>query len=197
MSMERIKNVLFILILVGVGLIGYRIGRGHFRDATKMVQIDTLVVRDTVTIEKPVPAETTDKEILYVAVHDTTRIHDTLYIMLQKESKTYRGEDYMAKVSGYNPSLDFIEVYPKTTTITKTETVTQKPTSWRYSIDIGADYGWMWGDSYITPSIGAELGYKRFSLGVRGGVNIGLKQGVIQAPGLYWELGMKYRLAGK
>lgn len=196
--MEKIKSIITsVALIIGVWMIGFVIGKNHFRDATPMVQIDTLVVRDTVTIERPIPVQTTNKEILYVAVHDTTRIHDTLYIMLQKESKTYSGEDYTARISGYEPSLDFIEVYPKTTTISKTETVMAKPSPWWYAIDLGVDYGWIWGTNYFAPNIGAEFGYKRVSLGAECGVNIDLINKSIQTPQIYWQVSVKYRLAGR
>lgn len=193
--MKNIKNILIAAaLLVGVWLIGYVIGRNHFRDVTEKVQTDTLIVRDTVREEKPVPVETTDKETLYVAVHDTTRIHDTLYIMLQKESKEYRGEDYMARVSGYEPSLDFIEVYPKTTTITETKAVSTKSSAWGFSVDLGIDYGKTWSSRYVSPNIGAELRYKRISLGLRGGIDIGIDNNTAPVPQLYGEVSAKYSL---
>lgn len=195
--MEKIKSIIIAsAIIIAVGLIGYIAGRNHFRDATKMVQIDTLVVRDTVTIEKPIPVQTTNKEIVYVAVHDTTRIRDTLYIMLQKESKTYSGEDYTARVSGYEPSLDFIEVYPKTTVISKTEAISQKLSPWRYEITVGLDYGWMW-QNYITPNFGVEIGYKRISIGAECGLNMDLINNTFQSPMPYLQASVKYRLFGR
>lgn len=195
--MKNIKNILIAAaLLVGVWLIGYVIGRNHFRDVTEKVQTDTLIVRDTVREEKPVPAVTTDKETLYVEVHDTTRIHDTLYIMLQKESKTYSGEDYTARVSGYEPSLDFIEVYPKTTVISKTEAISQKLSPWRYEITVGLDYGWMW-QNYITPNFGVEIGYKRISIGAECGLNMDLINNTFQSPMPYLQASVKYRLFGR
>lgn len=91
-------------------------------------QVDTLVRVDTHIIEKPVMVEKRIKDTVYVAVqvHDTTTINDTLYMKLAFETKTYKGEDYLAKVAGYNPSLYYIEVYPKTVTITNTQTVTSR-----------------------------------------------------------------------
>ena len=91
-------------------------------------QVDTLVRVDTHIIEKPVMIEKRIKDTVYVAVqvHDTTTINDTLYMKLAFETKTYKGEDYLAKVAGYNPSLYYIEVYPKTVTITQTQSVTSR-----------------------------------------------------------------------
>lgn len=192
--MKTIKNIIVAaLLLAGAWLIGYIIGRNHLPDAVIMGQTDTLEVRDTITIEKPVPVDTSKKEVVYVPVHDTTRVHDTLYVGIYKESKTYRGEDYMAVVSGYQPSLDMIEVYPKTVVISKTETTTQKPSSWRYAVDIGLDYRATVGRQYFAPNIGAEFGYKRFSLGVEAGVAIEH----IDTPILYMQFGAKYTLFGR
>ena len=116
---------------------------------------DTLIVRDTHIIEKPVLVERTSKETLHVAVHDTIRVHDTLYIALPMETKTYKGEEYYAEVSGYQPSLDRIEVYPKTQVISKTETTTQLVThSNRLRLGIEANY-------YSTPFIPIYLEYER------------------------------------
>lgn len=167
----------------------------HFREVTKMF-IDTLVVRDTYIIEKPVLVERISRDYLQVAVHDTIRIHDTLYISLPMETKTYSGDEYYAEVSGYEPSLDYIEVYPKTKVISKTETTTLKPSPWRYSLHIGADYERM-GHVIISPNIGAEIGYKKMSFGVEGGVSIGIENSVLQQPSLYWKMGMKYKLLGR
>ena len=157
---------------------------------------DTLVVVDTQIIEKPVLVERTSKEHLLVAVHDTTWIHDTLYVALPMETKTYKGEDYLAEVSGYNPSLDRIEVYPKTVVISKTETTTQSPSLWRYEVTVGLDYEMMWG-KYITPNVGAEIGYKKLTLGVECGVNMNLVNSVLETPMPYLQASIKYRLAGR
>lgn len=83
---------------------------------------DTIVKIDTHVIEKPVLVEKRVVDTMYCAVHDTTRINDTLYVALPREVKVYSGDDYYAEVSGYRPNLDYLEVYPKTTTITQTIT---------------------------------------------------------------------------
>ncbi len=154
---------------------------------------DTLVVRDTHIIERPILVERTYYDSLYVAVRDTTIINDTIYIALPMESKTYKGEDYLAVVSGYKPSLDRIEVYPKTTTISKTETVTLEPSPWRVSIDVGLDYSRM-DTKYISPNIGAEIGYKRIAFNAEMGVDLRMVDMTILEPHPYWKVGMKYSL---
>lgn len=128
------KNIIIGALLLILGfVIGILCRPNHIREVTKKVT-DTLVVRDTHIIEKPVLVEKHTKDSFLVAVHDTTRIHDTLYIALPMEKKIYKGEDYLAEISGYKPNLDRIEVYPKNTIIT--ETITQSVTN-RNALGIG------------------------------------------------------------
>ena len=136
--MRKIKIIIVAaMMLLGAWLLGHIGGRRHFREATKKIT-DTLVVIDTHIIEKPVLVERTSKEAVLVAVHDTTWIHDTLYVALPMETKTYKGEDYLAEVSGYNPSLDRIEVYPKKMVVSKTEIATQHVTK-RHKLSVGLE----------------------------------------------------------
>lgn len=127
------KYISYILVLVVGFVIGILCRPNHIREVTKKVT-DTLVVRDTHIIEKPVLVEQTSKETLLVAVHDTLRIRDTLYISLPMETKVYAEKDYYAEVSGYKPSLDYLEVYPKTQIVK--ETITQSVTK-RNALGIG------------------------------------------------------------
>ena len=152
---ERKWGCLGFLLVFAVGIIvGFFCAMRHFRDATKMlVERDTTYIHDTTRILLP-------KEIKYIKTTDTLRVlvkdtvvlRDTTYVVLQKEEKEYRGEDYYAKVSGYKPSLDYIEVYPKTTIIRKTETIIPN----KNSLSLGMNVGYL-----NTPSIPIYLEYER------------------------------------
>ena len=122
------KKVLICILLLVVGMLIGWLFRPSKTETIIETQVDTLVRVDTHIIEKPVLIEKRVKDTVYVAVqvHDTTTINDTLYMKLAFETKTYKGEDYLAKVAGYNPSLYYIEVYPKTVTITQTQSVTNR-----------------------------------------------------------------------
>jgi hypothetical protein len=140
------KDIIIGTLLLILGfVVGLMCRKDHIREVTKMVT-DTLVVVDTHIIEKPVLVERTSKETLLVEVHDTTRIHDTLYIALPMEKKIYKGEDYLAEISGYKANLDRIEVYPKTVTVSKTEIVTQPTKS--NTLALGAEMQY-WGYTSI------------------------------------------------
>lgn len=187
------KYIIFIILLAVGVLSGMFIGRSMRPKSEVQIQRDTVTVRDTVTEYYPAEVGKEEKEVVKVAVTDTVRIRDTLYLNLQTEKKIYKGDDYYAEVSGYMASLDRIDVYPKTTTITVTQTVTQKPKSMAFSLYLGLDAGKA-STQYITPNIGAEIDYKRWSLGVEAGADIGMINRVIQKPVLYLEGGFKYNL---
>lgn len=95
-------------------------------DTTTTVQIDTVKVEspvvDTEYVDKPVyvpvyiDAETPEPQIIY-----RDSVH---YVLMERAVKEYRTEDYYAKISGVQPSLDYIETYSKT--VTNTVYVPQK-----------------------------------------------------------------------
>lgn len=121
---------------------------------------DKTLRRDTVTVECPVPILTTIIDTFLVAYPDIIIIHDTTFVQLPKERKEYSGKDYRADVSGYQPSLDLIQVFPETKTITKTISVPSRKRS-HWSIALQAGYGPTLKDNRITPIpyIGAGLSY--------------------------------------
>ena len=73
-----------------------------------------------------------------VVVRDTVR--DSIPVIIPIERKEYRTADYRAVVSGYKPSLDYIEVYRKTQTVT----LSPKPKRWGIGLQAGISYpaGW-------------------------------------------------------
>lgn len=196
--MEKYKKMLIaIAIVAGAWLIGYITGRNYVRETTTVVQVDTVIKHDTIRVSSPVEIryEKLTKTLILPKV-DTLRLRDTVYLVVNKEIKEYRDSLYYARISGYQPNLDYIEVYPKTTTISKTETVTTKPSPWRYSLGLKLNYGMM-EHGYIMPAVGAELGYNRFTIGAEAGLYVGVIERVIQNPCLYWQVGVKYDLIKK
>lgn len=122
------KNIIIALAILVVGIVAGLLCRPKGCSSTTIVQRDTTIVRDTITIEKPIPVSKIVTDTMLVVVRDTIRIKDTLYISLPREKKVYNDEEYYAEVSGYMPSLDVIQVYPKTKFVTETqrETVRQR-----------------------------------------------------------------------
>ena len=108
---------------------------------------------DTVKESYPVPVREEIVDTLRIVIRDTVRVKDTLYMNLPLEKKLYASSEYYAEVSGYRPSLDYIEVYPKTKIVK--EYVSQ-PTTNRNTLSFGIE------PSYLnTLSIPIYLEYGR------------------------------------
>lgn len=138
-------------------LIGARVESKRYHITTEY-QTDTLYLRDTITIDNPVPVETiVTKEL-------ETIIYDTMYVVLPREMKIYENESYRAVVSGIRPSLDEIKVFPQekvvTNTITETitHTVTVPSKAKKFGIGVQVGYG-LNNEFKPSPYIGVGLSY--------------------------------------
>jgi hypothetical protein len=123
-------------------------------------QADTLVIHDTITREMPVYITNTRVRTEYVPVRDTLRLHDTLFVPITIEKRVYKDSLYRAEISGYKPSLDKIEIYQQTRTITRVEQVLVKDKKrWGLGIQAGYGVGIHSGVVYTTPYIGVGVSY--------------------------------------
>lgn len=160
----------YILVAIaGAVLIGFLSGFGGyaFGKRARIVQRDTItrvelrVDTHKVFVPKLVVQKIIDKE--YIPVVDTMRIHDTIFVALEREQKEYADSEYRAIVSGIRPSLDFIEVYPKTKIITQTITLSpeHKPTRFGIGAQVGfgASYGIINKKMDCGPYIGIGMSY--------------------------------------
>ena len=159
-------------------------------EEVEIVQIDSVVVRDTIREYYPVEIRTERIDTMRVVVRDTIRLKDTLYMSLPLERRTYKREDFYAEVTGYNPRLSYIEVYPETVYVTTTQ---NEAKSWHFSLDMGVDIG-KGSMAYLTPNLSAEIGYKRWLLVGEIGVDVGIEKQVIQSPYFYYQAGLRYNL---
>lgn len=95
---------------------------------------------DTVKELYPVSIREEIVDTLRIVIRDTVRVKDTLYMNLPLEKKLYASSEYYAEVSGYRPSLDYIEVYPKTKIVK--EYISQ-PTTNRNTLSFGIEPSYM------------------------------------------------------
>lgn len=84
---------------------------------------------------------------------------DSMAVEIPITQKRYDGDDYRAYVSGYEPSLDSIFVFPKTTTIR--ERAYKPPNKWH--IGITAGYGYGFSSKHAKPYIGVGITYSIIS----------------------------------
>ena len=137
--MTRAKLILLGLLLLLVGVAGFVLGRRSMPRITRIeTQVDTLVIRDTITREIPRFTHMYVRDSIYITVLDTLRQIDTVW--LPREVKVYEDERYRAEVSGYQPSLDRIDIYTQDRVVTQevVKTVKQKT---RWGVGISAGYG--------------------------------------------------------
>ena len=124
------------------------------------VRVDTLYVRDTITREMPVYTRVYVRDSIYVPIRDT--LHRTDTVWLPREVKVYEDERYRAEVSGYQPSLDRIDIFVKDKIVTqdKTQIVTVKRNA-RWGIGLQAGYGATYYDGgvHAFPYIGVGVSW--------------------------------------
>ena len=137
---ELLKCLLGLLLVAAIGYgFGFVFGR---RNAQKSP--GTQVIRDTVTCtvydtivrEKPVYRYSYKTDTIHT--YFTTIQHDSVLVEVPIEHRVYEEDSlYRAVVSGWKPTLDSLWIYPKTTTITITNTVRTPAPRWSLGVTAG------------------------------------------------------------
>lgn len=121
---------------------------------------DTIIFRDTLRIEKPIEKEIRIVDTLFVAVTDTIIRNDTTYIYLEKTEKVYADSTYKLQVSGYKPTLDWIEVYPVHITVFEKEVKTVSENNrWGIGVQLGYGLSTYNRQVLLSPYIGLGVSY--------------------------------------
>jgi hypothetical protein len=134
------KNVeRFVLLLIIVALLVWIIFFPREKVVTQSfikTQTDTVYQTDTHFIEKPTPVYIKSKpDTVYIESIDSS-------IVLETEEKVYQDSSYKLQISGFQPQLDWIELYPKTVYInTETTVETVKKQRFTHGIQAGIGYG--------------------------------------------------------
>ncbi|MCM1079096.1 MAG: hypothetical protein NC344_05645 [Bacteroidales bacterium] len=152
-SIKRVAVVLVVVLLfVSTGLNVYHYKayniREPVRDTIRVTYTDTIpfykpVPKDSIIIRyvtERLPISTNDKPICADSVGASVNqqlCFDSISVRIPITQKMYEDSTYRAYVSGYNPNLDSLFVYPKCEIITIRETAKPK----RWSIGIQTGYG--------------------------------------------------------
>lgn len=150
------KNVVIALALIAAAFL---LGRRSVKpEIVEIHRTDTVVVRDTVRETVLVP------KIRYLTRVDTVLLlvpGDTVEVpvLVPISRNVYEGEDYRAVVSGFRASLDTLDIFRKTQTVTNTVVqrveVPGKPKRW----GIGVSAGYALTPQGVKPYIGAGISY--------------------------------------
>ena len=164
--LKIITLVFGILLLFNiVNAIGYFVNeRRNAHPSEIKVKVDTLLVYDTILVEKPVikKVEIIDTLLLTVPITDTLMLHDTVFVHLPIEQRQYSDPRYTAWVSGYRPQLDSILIYQRTEYITKEIKTVTKPKRWGIGLQAGYGVSLHKGQVFPAPYIGVGLSYSIF-----------------------------------
>lgn len=152
------KSLPWILVCLLFGVIVWM--RCHPHDpSTVYIKGDTVHVRDTIrdTIPKPVRETLKRNDTVYLPIlidttTDRTVEGDSIPVLIPITSKEYKTDDYRAIVSGYKPSLDFMEVYRDKEIITLSPL--QKKKRWGLGLQTGYSYPGGW---YVGVGISCNL----------------------------------------
>ena len=128
-------------------------------ETVTVTRTDTLTVRDTIVERYPFFVTIDKVDTMLIAIRDTVTVHDTSYIVVDREQRYYKSNDYEAWVSGYRPRLDSVWVFPETRYITKEVKVQRKPTRWGIGIQAGYGVGISSGQVRAFPYIGVGISY--------------------------------------
>ena len=118
---------------------------------------DTIIERETITAIPDTVYRTValGEKTVKVVIHDTLCKTDTVTVSLPFVQKQYKDSSYSAWISGYEPSLDSIRVFPKTTIIRESKVVRQKDRRWGVFGGVGIGVS-----DRITPCVGVGIGYR-------------------------------------
>lgn len=145
------KALPWILVCLLLGVIVWMQCNSH-DSQTVYVKGDTVHIRDTVrdTIPKPVKETLKRTDTVYLPIlmdtaTDRALESDSVPVLIPITSKEYKTDDYRAVVSGYNPTLDSMEIYRDMKIITLTPV--QKRKRWGLGLQTGYGYpgGWYMG----------------------------------------------------
>lgn len=178
---KKILGWLAAVVLVAVGLVvtkpywasvSLTKPWGTVSDTSRVTVVDTVpyllpVPKDSVVLRyERVKLPTSDDKPYYASVSltkpgDTIALGvDSVSVELPITQKQYGDSTYTAWVSGYNPTLDSIYVYPRHETVTITNTLRQKPRRW--GLGVSAGYGYAPGKGMV-PWVGVGVNYTLIS----------------------------------
>lgn len=142
----------YVIIVLALCLLCFLAGRHSNRVGSELVgKTDTFIHVDTIRDSIPYPVyETVIQTVpeifpIYITLEGDT-VREPIFVPVPVTQREYRTDDYHAWVSGYNPSLDSIDVFQKTMYITK-----RQPAR-RWGIGVSTGYGI--GRNGLSPYIG-------------------------------------------
>lgn len=144
--MKKIIYIIIFLLLISIifNIIYYNKYNNilyNKNNIDSIVRVDTFIDVDTVYYPKPVPKIVKVVDTMYIDKDSIQQEGDS--ILLPREEKTYTDDStYNVRISGFQPILEEISVYPRTIYITKEKTLEiEKKQRFTWGIQGGFGYG--------------------------------------------------------
>lgn len=168
---NKLTVILALIIFVGCVVGAFFFGRATKRVDTisTTIERDTIVVRDT--LREYFPREVSSKHIRtgnaylrlalgmpLIMLRDTVTKVDSVWVEVPMQEREYRGDEYYVVVGGYDPYLKSVEVYPRTSYITTTETIKQRK-RWGVTLGVQGGYGFTPKGWQPYAGVGVSFGY--------------------------------------
>jgi hypothetical protein len=165
-SNDRLNFLIRVLAIAFAVVCSYLIGAHCGRKSLLQdidEKMDTIYVHDTITQYEPIIEERVVLKKVPVPVTDTLRIHDTLYVYLDREQVVWQDSLSRVYASGILPQIDSVQHYITERVVTKEVTIhVKKPCRW--GVGVHAGYGVQLGDQVRTaPYIGVGVSYNILS----------------------------------
>lgn len=169
---NKVIAILCGIIFVGSIVGAFFFGRASAKDTTIVstkIERDTIIVRDT--LREYFPREVSRSHIrtdnaylrlslgmLLIMLRDTVTEVDSVLVEVPIVEREYKSDEYYVVVGGYNPYLKSVEVYPRTSYITTTETIKQRK-RWGVSLGVQGGYGFTPKGWQPYAGVGVSFGY--------------------------------------
>ena len=155
---DLVTAILCVAMVVLASFVAGRMTAGNGAGETIVVKVDTLFIRDTLTVYKPKWETKTVIDSVLVPVTDSVIVNDTVYVALAREQVVW--EDSLARVyaSGIQPEVDSVTHFIETVIINR-ETVIRKDCKWGLGVQLGAGAG----TGGLTPYVGVGVSYNFLS----------------------------------
>lgn len=163
MKEDTIFLINLILITACIFVFGFIIGTGIGQKLPVepiKTKVDTLVIYDTITQIEPISVEKRVVESVLVPVVDSVMVHDTLFVLLDREQVVWQDSLSTIYASGINPQVDSVKHFIQDRYIT---IETQVPVKVRSKWGLGVQAGMGACKDGLTPYVGIGLSYNLLS----------------------------------
>jgi hypothetical protein len=164
-TMKKALATIIFILAAFIAVQEYRIRR------IESAPVTVTVIHDTITVTSPIPVSVAETgqiraklpvvespAIELPIVDNVPVVADSTEVIIPISTKVYEDSLYRAVISGYNASLDSLQIYRNTVYIDRWREVTKMVKPGRWSIGVQVGYGTDFRG--VRPYLGIGIGYR-------------------------------------